>query len=272
VFLADGSIPWIGVDDTIGDSVGLAFNTPISLNAFTIEGCFPDRSSGLYTFQYTTVANPNATTPDASWISIGEYTSTPGGTAFPVLDKTLFTVAPITNVTCFRIVTYNTWPNYPIGMNIVELEVYGAAVPEPSLLALALTAAAALALPRRRIVRQLNCKSRLSRVSLLIFDGWEQVDFASAILMRFQLLRGTLMPVATHLRQTISCKSPTVQSFPLSIHVGNTSSTSRRTPKYFSTSITKSTRSSPTVIYPSTKSLIPAPRLLQLSQVEECGG
>src|SRR6185312_12575952 len=71
--LADGSETWIGVDDTTDDFVGLSFSSPISLGAFTIEGCFPDRSTGLYTFQYTTVANPNVSTPDASWIAIGEY-------------------------------------------------------------------------------------------------------------------------------------------------------------------------------------------------------
>jgi hypothetical protein len=141
----------MGVDDTIDDFVGLAFSSPVSLDAFTIEGRFPDRSTGLYTFQYTTVANPNVSTPDASWISIGEYTATPGATPFPALDKTLFAVVPIANVTGFRIVTSCTWPNYPIGMNIAEVEVYGAAVPEPSLLARVLTAGTTLSLRRRRI-------------------------------------------------------------------------------------------------------------------------
>ncbi len=58
--------------------------TPVRINEFAFgrdnQGVFSDRSLTRYTLQFTTVANPNAATPDASWTTIGtlDYLSAGG--------------------------------------------------------------------------------------------------------------------------------------------------------------------------------------------------
>lgn len=42
-------------------------------------GTYGDRCQGTYTIQYTTIANPDATTPDGSWTTIGTISLTAGG-------------------------------------------------------------------------------------------------------------------------------------------------------------------------------------------------
>ncbi len=77
---------WIG--DSVGTFAGVSFGaTPVPVYSIAFgrdnTGGFTDRTFGTYTLQYTTVANPSASTPDASWTTIGtlDYQSV-GGTNF----------------------------------------------------------------------------------------------------------------------------------------------------------------------------------------------
>lgn len=91
---------------------------------------FNDRFGGTTTFQYTTVANPDASTPDASWTTIGTValtaTTHPGFTN-PILRHRYNINTPVT-ATGFRMIT-------PGGNCIDEIELYSTAgtvsVPPP---------------------------------------------------------------------------------------------------------------------------------------------
>ncbi|HEX2750428.1 MAG TPA: lamin tail domain-containing protein, partial [Verrucomicrobiales bacterium] len=78
---------WIG--DTANSFCGISLGaTPVTLRSIAFgrdnTAGFTDRSLGLFTLQYTTVANPSAATPDASWTNIGtlNYQSAGGGNNF----------------------------------------------------------------------------------------------------------------------------------------------------------------------------------------------
>lgn len=65
---------WIG--GSTGSFSGISLgDAPVTLNGFAFgrdnTGGFTDRTLGLYTLQYTTVPNPGAATPGASWTTIG---------------------------------------------------------------------------------------------------------------------------------------------------------------------------------------------------------
>ncbi len=65
---------WLGA--TANSFVGISFgSTPVSVDRISFgrdnTGTFSDRSLGTYTVQFTTVPNPNASTPDSSWTTIG---------------------------------------------------------------------------------------------------------------------------------------------------------------------------------------------------------
>lgn len=67
-------------------------------------GNFADRALAVYTVQYTTVANPGAATPDASWTTLGtlDYQSS-GGTNFSSLGlRHVFSFTPV-QATGFRL-------------------------------------------------------------------------------------------------------------------------------------------------------------------------
>ena len=107
--------------------IGVAFSQPTTFNSLAFgrdnTGVFTDRYSGIYTFQYTTVADPDASTSDSDWISFGVV----------YLDSTYpdaagwlrhrFEFSQITGATGLRILINGS------GIAIDELEVY--AVPEP---------------------------------------------------------------------------------------------------------------------------------------------
>lgn len=119
------SSSWIG--GTPNSFVGIRFGAipvPLYKVAFGRDnlGNFNDRAFGLYTLQYTTVADPDATTPDAAWMTIGtlDYQSA-GGTNFanPIL-RHVFTFREVL-ATGFRIKT-DSATDY---IAIDEIELYG---------------------------------------------------------------------------------------------------------------------------------------------------
>ncbi len=83
-------------------------------------GGYSDRSEGTYTVQYTTVLNPNAATPAASWTTIGQITMD-AGIGSPALRHLLeFTPVEAAGI---RIIT-------PGGACIDELEIYAPVTPD----------------------------------------------------------------------------------------------------------------------------------------------
>jgi hypothetical protein len=95
---------------------------------------FGDRALGPYTLQYTTEAGPSASTPDASWTTIGmlDYQS-PGGGNFSVPHlRHRYNFDPVANVTGVRLLVPGT--GIGGGTAIDEIELYEAAgvfVPPP---------------------------------------------------------------------------------------------------------------------------------------------
>jgi len=77
-------------------------------------GVWFDRALGTYTIQFTTVANPNASTPDASWATIGIVDTS--DFTFPA-KRHLFSFAQV-NATGLRILTVAN------GTSIDEIEIY----------------------------------------------------------------------------------------------------------------------------------------------------
>lgn len=86
---------------------------------------FSDRAAGTYTVQYTTVPNPDASTPDNSWMSFESITY--AGTAQDAL-RHLYTFDPIENVTGVRIIV--SAGGLGGGIAIDEIEVIGPAIPD----------------------------------------------------------------------------------------------------------------------------------------------
>ena len=85
-------------------------------------GVCTDRSLDTYTVQYTTVANPDAATPDGNWTTIGQVTYD-GATPTPHL-RHLYQFPAVENVTGVRIRIVNTTTA------IDEIEVYAPAPPD----------------------------------------------------------------------------------------------------------------------------------------------
>lgn len=144
---------WIGIS---GPSfAGIDLNGPATINAIAFgrdNGGEPperpepytDRWAGTYTLQYTTIASPDETTPDADWVTIGTltYDSTfPDAT--PYL-RHVWMFDTIEGATGVRVLTGTN------GTGIDELEV--CFIPEPA--TLALVAGGLLALVRRRAARR----------------------------------------------------------------------------------------------------------------------
>ncbi len=127
---------------------GIAFDRPYDINSIAFgrdnggeAQQYTDRYVGQYVLQYTRVANPNASTPDSDWITIGEfnYLGIPAADSFGYL-RHLYTFERINDVTGVRIrtITSGAW------IAIDEIEV--GAVPEPSSLLLGALALGGLAL------------------------------------------------------------------------------------------------------------------------------
>lgn len=115
---------WIAgsLDSFIGISLGA---TPVSIDrlAFGRDNTvnYTDRVEGTYTFQFTTVPNPNAATPNASWTSFAQVTLPLAGDPSPAL-RHLFQFTPV-SATGIRIRTQSAVE--AVAMD--ELELYAPA-------------------------------------------------------------------------------------------------------------------------------------------------
>lgn len=118
---------WIAgtLDSFVGINLGAV---PLTIGRVAFgrdnDGIQATRADGTYTLQYTTVPNPNATTPDASWQTIASITY-PGTVTSPPL-RHLYAF-PSVSATGFRLRTLA--PVFGIGID--ELELYGTATTTP---------------------------------------------------------------------------------------------------------------------------------------------
>jgi len=131
---------WIGGDANPYPRpfIGVAFDGSSTISSFAFgrdnPGAFADRNLGLYELQYTTTAFPDATTPDASWTTIGtlDYQSPAGGNfSLPHL-RHRYNFSPVANATGVRLIVPGT--GIAAGTAIDELELYatpGVFVPPP---------------------------------------------------------------------------------------------------------------------------------------------
>ncbi len=119
---------WIGNSSNSFCGIRLgATPVPVASIAFGRDntGALTDRTSGTYTVQYTTVANPSATTPAASWTSIG--TLNYGAAAPPLFTQPSRRHRydfPAVSATGVRLIATTN------GICIDELEVYGPRLPD----------------------------------------------------------------------------------------------------------------------------------------------
>jgi hypothetical protein len=136
---------WIG--DSESSFAGLSFSAAATISSFAFgrdnTGTFGDRSGGTYTLQYTTVAAPDALTPDSSWTTIGSIYYDHDG--LDSADRHEYSFAPVT-ATGIRL--FAAGNGIGTGRAIDELEVY--AIPEPGASLLMLGAAAGLLRRRRK--------------------------------------------------------------------------------------------------------------------------
>jgi len=133
---------WIGngATGTSGPIAGINFGAPTNIQSFAFgrdnggeATQFQDRWQGLYTLQYTSSANPNATTPDAAWTTIGtlNYQSPDIGNFSQPWLRHRYNFTPV-SATGIRLIVPGT--GLGPGTDIDEIEAYenaGAFVPPP---------------------------------------------------------------------------------------------------------------------------------------------
>lgn len=120
---------------TTNDWLVIDFNTSTTLGLVVLQGRFPGRDAGLYTFLYTTDPSP-VSQAGSTWHTIGSYewtepTSLPGG--LNVLPRLAFAFPAIPNVTGIQLTlsradTNGVWIGNPNGLwatGIQQLEAYG---------------------------------------------------------------------------------------------------------------------------------------------------
>jgi len=137
---------WIGNSE---DSfAGVRFLTPQTIERLAFgrdnTAAFADRADGYYLVQYTTVTNPDASTPEESWTNIG-----PAFIDAAAADRALrheYSFSPVAGATGLRVITPGNGINS--GRAIDELEVY--AIPEPGSVLLAALGGATMLMRRRR--------------------------------------------------------------------------------------------------------------------------
>jgi len=144
--LYGNSNSWIGNSE---DSfAGVRFLTPQTIERLAFgrdnTASFADRADGYYLVQYTTVANPDASTPEESWTNIGPAFI--DAAAADRAQRHEYSFAPVAGATGLRVITPGNGIN--TGRAIDELEVY--AIPEPGSVLLAAFGGAAMLLRRRR--------------------------------------------------------------------------------------------------------------------------
>ncbi len=172
---------WIGgnnvnVYDPTGTTVigqsfaGIALPTTVSGNGYALTqfafgrdqtGTFQDRDSGTYYIEYTTVANPSASTVDSAYSILGTVTIDGGGANPGDALRQLFTLTTPVDMTGLRIVVPAgagtnpvgdaTYPTFGSANDIDEIEMVGTvALPEPASLSLIGLGAVSLLARRRR--------------------------------------------------------------------------------------------------------------------------
>ncbi len=118
---------WIG--NSTNSFAGISFPSLRSIGRIAWgrdnTGGFVDRAEGAYTVQYTTVLNPTAATPDASWTTIGSITLDAALGSPPLRHVLEFT--PV-NAAGIRIIAPGT--GVGSGACIDELEIYPAVAPD----------------------------------------------------------------------------------------------------------------------------------------------
>ena len=116
------SFSWIG--GTANSFCGIGFSTARAMGRIAFgrdnTGTYADRTLGTYTVQFTTVPNPTAATPDASWSLIG--TLTIDGSIPSPSRRHVYEFAAV-NATGIRVLT-------PDGACLDELEIYAPAQPD----------------------------------------------------------------------------------------------------------------------------------------------
>ena len=126
VHLNDGSYgnshSWIGQTDGTFAGVNLSGSHAIGRIAFGRDnlGTYTDRNAGTYTLQYTTVADPSASTPDVDWVTIDELAYDGEFPDSPYL-RHVYEFDPV-DATGVRIIVSDG--GYQGGMAIDELEVF----------------------------------------------------------------------------------------------------------------------------------------------------
>ena len=132
---------WIGHDAAFGEANGNPNFAGVNLGGeFLINEIafgrdsdgvvsFADRAAGVYILQYTDVENPDATTSDLDWITLGTATLSPTDPQRFLRHSYTFDDVLATGV---RILTQNGEGQIAID----EIEVFGTAVPEPASIAL----------------------------------------------------------------------------------------------------------------------------------------
>jgi hypothetical protein len=131
--LYGNSNSWIGDSGSSFAGINLG-STPIAIDQLAFGrsnvtsgdpcpgGVCTDRSLGRYTFQYTTVPNPDASLPNGAWITFGQKTYAAGNPPVPHL-RHLYAFEPIL-ATGIRILT-------PVDAAIDEIELYGPSTNDP---------------------------------------------------------------------------------------------------------------------------------------------
>jgi len=145
---------WIGA--TVNSFAGVGLDSPTDINfiAFGRDNGgeaqqLVDRYQGTYTLQYTRVLNPDASTPDVDWQTIGMFDYNGTATDSTGYLRHLYSFDRILGVTGVRILVNS--PSLASAIAIDELE-FGN-VPEPGTMVLALLGIGLVALVRRRATR-----------------------------------------------------------------------------------------------------------------------
>ncbi|MBI4323791.1 MAG: hypothetical protein HY674_00845 [Chloroflexi bacterium] len=121
------SSSWVGI--TRPTFIGIDLNGAKKIDRIAFgranDGLNSDRYAGTYTVQYTTMATPGASTPDADWITLDvlDYAAAPPSDP---AKRHLYSFAPV-DATGVRIITQP--PGGGLNIAIDEIEVYGTSGP-----------------------------------------------------------------------------------------------------------------------------------------------
>jgi hypothetical protein len=132
--LGTNGYPWIATDVTQSsgpppDWLVVDFHgTAPSLGTLVLSGRYPDRSGGLYTFQYSTAPSP--LTHGSTWTTIGTY----AWSSTAPMPRTAFGFPVIANVTGIQLLSQPTNSNGVWGNSIQEFEAYPAFTTIPAIL------------------------------------------------------------------------------------------------------------------------------------------